>query len=210
VDLITKINLRDYYTNASDLGAINATIQKGGLVYNCSKLHAKVYIIDDRQCIITSANLTTSGLKRNAECGVITDDANLLCSTLSFYNTIVDREDVSQISKREVDAIAELLARIPSVERVVYPKLELSSTIDRSMSAISSGLSGWKKDVFLSLSQFGEIFTSIEVGIIARQLQTMYPKNNNREAKVRQVLQQLRDLGLVEFSSPGVYKKLWI
>ncbi|MFA6309249.1 MAG: hypothetical protein WC677_05850 [Clostridia bacterium] len=34
-------------------------------------------------------------------------------------------------------------------------------------------------------------------------------KLNNIEAKIRQQLQLLRDLGLVKFEGNGVYKKLW-
>ncbi|WP_242971631.1 hypothetical protein [Acetivibrio saccincola] len=27
---------------------------------------------------------------------------------------------------------------------------------------------------------------------------------------MRQILQQLRDIGLIEFTSPGIYKRLWV
>ena len=60
------------------------------------------------------------------------------------------------------------------------------------------------------LENFKETFTSAEVAVMADRIKSEYPDNHNREAKIRQVLQQLRDLGLIEFTSPGVYKKLWI
>jgi len=37
-------------------------------------LHAKVYVVDGRRAIITSANLTEGGLFTNYECGVLVDD----------------------------------------------------------------------------------------------------------------------------------------
>ena len=211
IDLITKINLRDYHNKVSDLDAVRQTLHNGGNVYNCSNLHAKVYIFDDSQCIITSANLSASGFKRNAECGLLTDDMTIVNSSLEFYNNVMIREDVGKINGKKLDEISNLLEKIPPAPRIEYPRLDLSKiTIDRNLSAISNNLSGWKREVFISLGQFDEIFTTADVSIIAQQLQEKYPRNNNREAKVRQILQQLRDLGLVEFSAPGIYKKLWV
>ena len=86
----------------------------------------------------------------------------------------------------------------------------MSEASDSNLLAITDNLSEWKRDVFLTLGQFDDEFTTSEITIIAEQLRTHYPRNNNREAKVRQILQQLRDLGLVEFVRPGVYRKLWI
>jgi len=88
--------------------------------------------------------------------------------------------------------------------------MDLSEPSDYYLIAISKGLSEWERDVFLSLGQFDETFTTTEIGIIAQQLGTKYPNNNTRTATIRWVLQQLRDLGLIEFTSPGVYKKLWV
>ncbi|MDR1689266.1 MAG: phospholipase D-like domain-containing protein [Clostridiales bacterium] len=209
-DLITKINLRNYHNNSSDLEAIQRTLENGGCVYNCSNLHAKVYIFDETKCIITSSNLTVSGLKRNAECGIFTDESAAVDSALTFYNYIKSRDDVGRITEREIKKISDLLSRIPPIPRISYPKLDLPVSTDTNVTAISSGLSGWKRDVFLSLGQFEELFTSNEISLMAAQLKEKYPHNNHREAKIRQILQQLRDLGLVEFSSPGIYRKLWI
>jgi len=71
VDLITKISLKNFHSKASDISALNNILSNGGTVYNCSNLHAKVYIFDDSQCVITSANITSSGFKRNVECGIL-------------------------------------------------------------------------------------------------------------------------------------------
>ncbi|MDR3300288.1 MAG: phospholipase D-like domain-containing protein [Candidatus Accumulibacter sp.] len=69
--LITKFDLKNFHRKSSDITAIEQTISSGGSVYNCSNLHSKIYIFDDSSCLITSANLTSSGLKRNEECGVL-------------------------------------------------------------------------------------------------------------------------------------------
>ena len=210
IDMITKVNLRDYHSKVSDLEALRFTLLGGGRVYNCSNLHAKAYIFDDKLCVISSANLTIFGLRRNAECGVLTDNARVVNEVLTFYNGVVNRDDVGRISEQNIEEISDLLSRIPPAPPIVYPRMDLSVPSDENLNAISEGLSGWKRNVFLSLGQFDETFTTTEVSILAQQLGEKYPKNNYREAKVRQVLQQLRDLGLIEFTSPGIYKKLWV
>jgi type II restriction enzyme len=40
-------------------------------------------------------------------------------------------------------------------------------------------------------------------------LHEMYPNNQNIRAKIRQQIQFLRDLGLIEFLTNAKYKKLW-
>jgi hypothetical protein len=41
------------------------------------------------------------------------------------------------------------------------------------------------------------------------QLQKKHPRNKNIEAKIRQQLQELGDLGLIDFMGSGYYRKLW-
>ena len=210
VNMITKVNLRDFHNKASDLDSLKLTVFHGGHVYNCSNLHAKLYIFDASLCFITSANLTQSGLSRNAEYGILTDNKDVVSSSINFYDNIITRDDVGKISEQNIDEISDLLSHIPPVQPIKYPDLDITVSSDENLSAIVSRLTGWKHDVFIALNQFEEVFTSTEVRIIADQLHNKYPENNYREAKIRQILQQLRDLGLIEFSSPGVYKRLWI
>ena len=41
-------------------------------------IHAKVYVVDDKLAVVTSANMTDGGLLRNFEYGVKVDDRNLV------------------------------------------------------------------------------------------------------------------------------------
>ena len=45
--------------------------------------------------------------------------------------------------------------------------------------------------------------------IFEKTLQNIYPENNHIKDKIRQQLQYLRDLGLIEFKGKGLYKKLY-
>ena len=100
---------------------------------------------------------------------------------------------------------------------MILPRLDLNDEegiedfFDKDLSNISENLIGWKRRCFTALSLIDkQVFTTKDFTPIVPYLQKRYPKNNNIEAKIRQQLQELRDLGLVKFEGNGVYKKLWI
>ena len=76
VQLLTRIRISDLIDGASDLEAFEKLLQLAEIfgldvVVKCmSNLHAKVYIFDGNSAIVTSSNLTPSGLKSNVEYGI--------------------------------------------------------------------------------------------------------------------------------------------
>ena len=70
VTLLTRTLLVDFASNASDLDAVRALAERSGGIFSLSSLHAKVYVVDKKCALITSANATFSGMYRNRECGV--------------------------------------------------------------------------------------------------------------------------------------------
>ncbi|MDR3090230.1 MAG: phospholipase D-like domain-containing protein [Desulfobulbaceae bacterium] len=210
ISLITNINLQSFHRKASDIDALRLLLDNDTSVFNCSTLHAKVYIFDYKTCFVTSANLTPSGLTRNLERGIITDDPYLVNSALSDFSFIINNASVGKITKKTIETITQILKNIPKSERIDYPNFEITALYEDDLSAITKHLNGWKFDVFQEINNLpNESFNTIIVNEIAENLKNKYPNNNNREAKVRQQLQHLRDLGLVEFISPGIYKRLW-
>ncbi|MDD4002689.1 MAG: phospholipase D-like domain-containing protein [Clostridia bacterium] len=209
MQLITNINLQSFHRKASDLGAIENFISNG-VVYNCTTLHAKLYIFDNKKCLITSANLTTSGLRKNLECSLLTDNLDLVKSSVYEYNSIIKDNRVGQITPQSISNIEIILEKIPPVQKIAYPQLDLT-TYESDINYIAKSLTGWRKSVFIILNSMQQdTFSSQEVKCIAGQLKEVYPENHNREAKVRQILQQLRDIGLIEFTSLGIYRRLWL
>lgn len=67
---------------------------------------------------------------------------------------------------------------------------------------------GWVADVLACVEKLYSTFTLENVYSFEKDLATKHPKNLHVRAKIRQQLQVLRDLGLVEFVSPGVYRRL--
>ena len=56
--LITRLNLNDFRSGVSDLGALKQLVEMGVEVRTLKRLHAKVYVFDDREAVVTSANFT--------------------------------------------------------------------------------------------------------------------------------------------------------
>lgn len=70
--------------------------------HHLAKLHAKVYIADDRRAIVTSGNLTKGGLETNYEYGIrLTDRASVgkIRSDLLDYIAIASALNKDQISR---------------------------------------------------------------------------------------------------------------
>lgn len=216
LSVVTKINLMNFYKKASDISAIKAIQVNCGEVYNYQSLHAKFYIFDDKFTIITSANLTPSGFSRNYEYGIFIDESDSVRQTCDDFVGLCTNESTGKLKAEHSDLIENILNTIPKSSTIEMPKLELDydeisdGVFDNDLKYIVYNLSGWKRSVFSELELLKkQFFTTADFQLMLPSLKKQYSKNNNIEAKIRQQLQMLRDLGLVKFEGNGVYKKLW-
>lgn len=67
IEYITSFKLMNFYRKSSDFEALNTILRSNGIIKNYQPLHAKVYIFDQKQAIITSGNLTDGGMNTNYE-----------------------------------------------------------------------------------------------------------------------------------------------
>jgi len=70
--LLTDLSRHVLLTGATDVSAIADLVaqQPGAEIRFLPSVHAKIYVADDSVAVVTSANMTTSGLYRNFEYGV--------------------------------------------------------------------------------------------------------------------------------------------
>mgnify|MGYP001408004295 FL=1 len=175
-------------------------------------LHAKFYIFDKNRLIITSANLTESGLKKNKEYGIITDDKDLINTAIVDFKSMCDNNVTGRLKQEHLSDIQELIDSIPKETKIELPEYELENDEVYSYDIIRSSpnLLGWKKDVYDIIVKFlDNHFTLRDFEIHLPYLKSLHPQNNYIEAKVRQILQQLRDLGLIKFEGNGKYMRLF-
>jgi len=222
VSLLTSYKMTNFYRNSSDLMALRCFIENRVEVRNYPPLHAKTYIFDSERAIITSANLTLGGLQNNYECGVLLHDSDTVSQLRSDFLRIFENEEkVSTVTEEILSTTEGILAKVPKEKRIKFEKSERDlfpaaryesedDLYDGGVKTIVDTLSGWRLDTFSVVSKIpANIFKLEQVYACKQELQELHPENRNVEAKIRQQLQELRDLGLIEFLGGGVYRKLW-
>jgi len=83
-----KGNDEDFLRGSSDRSVIDEIRSYGGVVTFVPKLHAKLYVIDRREALITSANLTRSGFDFSYEAGVWTCNPAIVKDACHFVEKL--------------------------------------------------------------------------------------------------------------------------
>jgi hypothetical protein len=216
VELVTSFKLENYHRQASDLGALEAILAADGRVFNFQRLHAKLYIFDEETAVVTSGNLTSRGLGENFEYGVLVEERDAVREVCADFRALKTNPDAGVVKTAHLDKAREILAKVPKPPAIHLPNIETpgieadQDVFKGGENAIAASLTGWKLAVFECLKQVPERdFSLTTVTAFSPDLKTKFPQNNNVEAKIRQQLQALRDVSLVEFKGGGRYKKLW-
>ena len=146
VQILTRVRIQDLIDGASDLEAFEKLLQLAevpGLevtVKCISNLHAKVYIFDENSAIVTSSNLTPSGLKSNVEYGIeITEQVairQILDDMYAYWSTaeILTVEMIEQVAER-----LEATESVVTVNQLVRQKKKHSLTKTSSISVPQIG-----------------------------------------------------------------------
>jgi hypothetical protein len=217
---INSFKLAHFHTGASDLEALSVLKKDNCRLKNVHNLHAKLFVIDNA-AIITSGNLTPGGLRNNLEYGILVKD-KMVKDIKSDYLAIFNNPEYPEITNSIIDKAEAILLSVPKEKqkRIRITDKELFEEIindeiieerfEGGTKSIVSNLSPWEKDVFACLEKIeNDVFTLGEAYSYEIYLNSLHPNNKNVQAKIRQQLQYLRDIGLVEFVKPGLYKKLW-
>lgn len=216
LDLVTSFKLMNIYSGSLDISALEKILDNNGIVKSYPKLHSKIYLFDDKEAIITSGNLTNGGLISNFEYGIYLNDELLVSKILTDYHKISNDETTGIISKSHMSITKDILSKIPKKEKLELPRIDTESPeenfdiIEIENSFIISALKGWKLEIFKCVNSIPQQeFSLSEINRFESYLKKIYPTNNHIPDKIRQQLQSLRDLGLIEFLGGGRYKKLW-
>jgi hypothetical protein len=215
--LLTRTDLRDFAKGSSDIDAVCETAKLGAKVLSLPRLHAKVYVFDARAALVTSANATYSGMRRNWECGVAIGDELGVCSVARLLLSGFGSTDVPQTwSLRDLEKlrgpVVAIRKSLPAASAVTSAGFEehLPITLPQErMEVLSAALPAWTRLTLEGIfSQPGERFDIHDVYRtclpIARK---RFPGNRFPREKLRQQLQRVRDLGIIEFLGEGLYRR---
>lgn len=215
VTLLTRTRLVDFAAGASDIIALTK-IASTATVLGLDRLHAKIYVFDERQALVTSANATNSGWYRNAECGVGLVDATVARHLAALVHSGFgvrpgpSKWSASQLATL-VASVERLKARLPTRHQIRLLEQDESETLEIPRDEAEELLprsAGWTQLVFQQLIRSGlrDFSTDDAFKACAPAILQRFPTNRHPREKLRQQLQVLRDLGLVQFLTPGNYR----
>lgn len=208
--VITSSNISNFLCGSLDISAIKELINKGVTVRNYQNLHAKIYIFDRKKALITSANLTSNALYRNYEYGILIDDVAIANKIYDDYVEMINHEECGVFNVKLLDRL-DKIKHIINKKPIVNIDFENDIIIIEERKILVEKMTSWQKDVFEIINEFdNDLFNMQEVYSYKEALKIKHPNNNNIEAKIRQILQQLRDMGFIKFVNRGCYKRLWI
>ena len=127
IELITSFKLTSIYSGSVDINALEKIIQTNGSVKNYSKLHAKIYLFDDKEAVITSSNLTNGGLVHNFEYGIYSKEKTFVEKVKHDFNIISSDEITGIVKLKDIENVKNILSKIPKSNREKLPKYELES-----------------------------------------------------------------------------------
>lgn len=183
--------------------------------------HPKIYIIREKGkylISIGSSNLTYGGLKDNVEVNAIIEAAaneEIVSDIHGLYNRI-------KFQKSRFEPDLEYIEKYEEAYRVVRKKniaaLEEKSTKKKirelkekektlpKPKLVETELFGWQKLVYERLPQ--GVFRTSDMYVYEKEFQQFYPENRYITDKIRQILQQLRDLGLLKHISKNMWHRM--
>jgi len=215
--LLTRTRLADFALGVSDLDTLRELHALGVRIKRHSLLHAKVYVIDSTVALVTSANATRYGMNVNLECGLAVSDAKIARRIeRDIWSGFGASEAPANVTATLINELYEILptvrVRVPALPRgdlKVREEQELLEIPD--LGRFLDRLSGWTRLTFKSVLALGKArFTLRELYSTAvPEGQKRYPGNKHVQAKIRQQMQRLRDLGIVQFEEPGTYRVLF-
>jgi type II restriction enzyme len=141
----------------------------------------------------------------------------LLIPSVFFSETVIEKRTPLGSSARRAGWVGcnILLDRIPQDGRIAVvsngltvAEKQVREEFSRvwKLAAVPPAVRGWTLDVLTTVRKLGKACFSLkELYQLEPYLQRIHPRNQNVRPKIRQQLQVLRDLGLIEFASPGNY-----
>jgi hypothetical protein len=218
VTLLTRTLLGDFASNASDLDALQSLAERIGGILSLSSLHAKVYVVDKKRALITSANATFSGMYRNRECGVEIKDRPSINTLRGLIRSgfgssprpqVWTADDLNELRK-PIETLRAALSQVTTLREAAIeapPRVQLQR---RQLGRLVESFSGWLQLTLEGVSRIpSDTFTMNEVFASCAPLAaSRFPENRHVREKLRQQMQRLRDLGLVLFLGGGRYERL--
>lgn len=107
---ITRFYLQDFLDGSNTLDGLQNMLDAGVKLYALIGLHTKLYLFDEMDAIVGSANFTEGGLVRNVELSIHLNDEPAIDMLQDYYDDIVSKvkkADDGQITQEMLDDYKE-------------------------------------------------------------------------------------------------------
>ncbi|MCX7681884.1 MAG: phospholipase D-like domain-containing protein [Anaerolineae bacterium] len=182
--------------------------------------HPKLYLFKERDTatiLLGSSNLTEGGLKNNIEVNVLIRagiDEEIVSDSYAVYNSLKFHPGRIQPDEEFLGLYEEMCSVRRKYEQSLPANTRIHQLRSRFYEKVASlhrpvpterDLWGWQKLVYTRLPE-GQFRTS-DIYRFEEEFKKYYPGNKHIRAKIRQVLQQLRNLGLIQHTAKGTWVK---
>ena len=220
------VGLDFHTTDAKSLQALYSKNQENKFEFSCfssynegaPSFHPKLYLFSNQesnQAIIGSSNLTRGGLKNNVELNTLltmTEKERAWEELVSLYlemksqktNFVPDQTYIEIYSDLAPRVQKERMPRDAGLTKALEDLRAHENTLPRTRIS-PRDLSGWHKLVYDYLPD--GVFRTSEMYQYVEVFREQYPENSRIEEKIRQILQQLRNMGLIDHISRGKWEK---
>jgi Dam-replacing HTH domain len=210
LEIATGFGIKEFYHGSTDLDAVESMIRGNGQIIGVPGLEAMFAVFDEERAFLSSGYLVSEGPASHKSYNVLIDNVYVSKQISTDFNQLIGTEPALAFSLRVVQDYREIVRQLRNNEKGIgNDKVSVAKSPTELLDSLD--LKGWTLDVLEVVMRIkAQTFRLSEVYDYVQKLQASHPLNNNIEAKIRQQLQVLRDLQLLEFvDQRGTYRKRW-
>lgn len=210
LEVATSFGIAEFYHGKTDLDAVEALVRGKSSITGVPGLEAIFAVFDYERSFVSSGNLTTEGPASERSYNILIDNPYVSKQLATDFDLLVHSEPAHLFSLNVIDEYREIIRRLRNNERTGLNKAPANlPTLSELLENVS--VTGWTLNVLqVVINIEHSLFCLEDVYAFSERLQVKYPQNNHVQDKIRQQLQRLRDLNLIEFvDNNGNYRKLW-
>jgi hypothetical protein len=209
LEVATGFGIKEFYFGKTDLDAVEKLVENKDTITGVPGLEALFAVFDNERSYVSSGGLVAEGPGSTKSYNVLIDNPYISKQLSTDFDMLIKSEPAHLFSINVIQEYREIIRQLKNNEKGQKTSQTNTSTPFEVLDSLD--LRGWTLDVLeVVLKMKNSTFRLSEVYEYVEKLQTAHPLNNHVQAKIRQQLQVLRDLKLLDFlDQRGTYRKRW-
>jgi type II restriction enzyme len=209
LEMVTGFDIRTFYMGKTDLDAVEELVRHDHAIVGVPGLEAIFATFDEERAFLSSGNFVAEGPGSQKSYNVLIDNPFVSRQLSDDFSQLAKSEAAHPFSIPLIQSYREIIRQLQDKEQGAGKQHTAPPSKTELLDSLA--LKGWTMDVLDVVMKLRQTtFRLDDVYAYIPHLQQNYPLNNNVDAKIRQQLQVLRDLGLIDFlDQRGTYRKRW-